>query len=134
MDISNKKRRSFLVMRQFISFCIIGFLGASLNYSVFFILFYFLSIYYIISSVIGYLIGIFIGFFLNKRFTFKLNNSTNSMALKYFLINFFSIFVGMLFLKFFVDSLNLNIYIANFFVIGITTILNFTGSKLIAFK
>jgi len=121
---------------QFVKFCLVGIIGATFNYSIFFILYHFFNIYYIISSATGFILAIFLAFFLNKEFTFKSkeNKKTKIMIIKYFLVNIFTILLSMAILRFFVEALNMNTYIANFFIIGIATISNFTGSKLFVFK
>ena len=124
------------VIQQFIRFCLVGVAGATLNYSIFFLLYHFLSVYYSVSSGIGFICSIFLAFFLNKKFTFKLgkDKKTKTRIIKYFLVNLSSLLLGLFFLNFFVEILYINVYIANFFVIGIQTVSNFTGSRLFAFK
>jgi len=123
-------------VRQFLTFCIMGSIGVSFNYSIFFILFHFLHVYYIISSATGFIIGIFLVFFLNKQFTFRVPSYKDPRILfvKYFIVNITSLLIGLLMLRFFVEILYINIYIANLFVLGITSVTNFTGSKLFAFR
>jgi len=122
------------VFYQFIRFCGVGVLGATLNYSIFFILLYFFSVQYIISSATGFILSVFLAFSLNKRFTFKNHNQSKSKILRYFSVNFFSLIIGLISLGFFVRILLLNEYFANFLTVGITTVLNFAGSKLFVFN
>ena len=122
------------LLPQFIKFCIVGVFGATLNYSIFFILCYFLLIHYLLSSATGFIISVSLAFFLNKGYTFQIRRDSKNMLLKYFSVNIFSLLVGLMFLTFFVAILSINVYIANLFVIGITTTLNFTGSKLFVFR
>lgn len=136
MELKIKKEAKSRLFIQFVKFCIVGVIGATFNYSIFFILYRFFNIYYIISSATGFILSIFLAFFLNKGFTFKIkeNKKTKSMIIKYFLVNIFTILLVMVILRFFVEILKINIYIANFLIIGIASVSNFTGSKLFVFK
>lgn len=129
---------SDILNAEFSKFCIVGTLGASFNYSIFFLLFHFFDVYYVIASGTGLISAAFISFTLNKIFTFKGTSSQRNDILKYLLkyisVIMISLFAGINFLRFIVDTLNVNPYISNIFTIGLTTIINFTGSKYYAFK
>jgi putative flippase GtrA len=121
---------------QFIRFCLVGVVGATFNYSLFFLLYHFFAVYYLLASGTGFVCSIFVAFFLNSRFTF---NSTDkkqykSQLVRYFLVNIFTLILGLSLLKVFVDVLYLNVYIMNFFTLGIQAVSNFTGSKLFVFN
>ena len=121
-------------INQFIKFCIVGFFGALLNYSTFFILYNYLSVYYIISSGTGFILSVFLAFYLNKKYTFNIVTKSKNKLVKYFSVNIFSLILGLLSLAFFVEILFINIYIANLLIIGIQTTSNFLGSKLFVFS
>ncbi|MEK6914077.1 MAG: GtrA family protein [Nanoarchaeota archaeon] len=121
-------------INQFIKFCIVGFFGALLNYSTFFILYNYLSVYYIISSGTGFILSVFLAFYLNKKYTFNIVTKSKNKLVKYFSVNIFSLILGLLSLAFFVEILFINIYIANLLIIGIQTTSNFLGSKLFVFR
>jgi putative flippase GtrA len=113
----------------------VGTIGVTFNYSIFFVMYRYLHVYYIISSATGFILAIFLAFYLNKRFTFKVHsNKIKEMIIKYFSVNIFSLFLGMCSLAILVELFNINVYIANILTLGITTISNFSGSKLFAFK
>ena len=123
---------------EFPKFCMVGVLGISFNYSIFFLLFHFFNVYYIIASAAGFILAIFVSFTLNNIFTFKNNldkkNEFLKYLLKYIIIMIVSLFAGINFLRFLVHNLDLNPYIANIATIAMTTTINFTGSKYYAFK
>lgn len=122
-------------LKQFIRFCLVGVIGVTFTYSIFFILHYFFNIYYIFSSATGFILGVFLVFFLNKEFTFKVEGGKiKSLIIKYYVVNIFSLLFGMIILAFFVEILRTNVYLSNFLILGITTISNFIGSKFIVFK
>jgi putative flippase GtrA len=51
--------------KQFFKFCLVGVVGATINYSIFFILFDIFGVYYIISSGTGFIISLIAAFSLN---------------------------------------------------------------------
>lgn len=121
---------------EFMRFCMVGIIGASSTYLLFFIFYHFLHINYLLSATLGFLIPTFLSFFLNKVFTFKIkeNSKLKHRIIRYFLVITFSLFLGLSFLKFFVEVVQINIYLANFFVLGIQTASNFIGSRLFVFR
>ena len=124
------------VFIQFLTFCTVGLVGATINYSVFFILYRFLSVFYLISSATGFIVSVFAAFLLNRKFTFKIVKTmqSKSMIIKYYSVNLFSMLVGLGVLNILVEIFKMNVYIANLFFVATTTSLNFIASKLFAFK
>lgn len=122
------------ILNQFIKFCTVGFFGALLNYSTFFVLYNYFSVYYILSSGIGFVLSVFLAFYLNKKYTFKITEKYKITLIKYFLVNIFTLFLGLISLAFLVEILEINVYISNLLIIGIQTSSNFIGSKLFVFK
>ncbi len=123
-------------IKQIIKFCMVGTLGASLTYFLFFIFYHFYHIHYLISLAIGFMLSVFVVFFLNKSFTFQIKGKeeTKKMMIKYYGVNIFSLILGMIVLVFFVKVIGISPYIGSILVIGITTITNFIGSKILVFK
>lgn len=126
---------NFFLNMKFIKFLIIGGTSTILNYLTFFILFQFQIFNYLLSSTTGYLTGLVFGYFLNKYWSFE-SKSTNHIkdAILYLSVYLTSLVVGLSVLYIAVEILNIHPLIANIISIGITTILNFTGLKLIVFK
>jgi putative flippase GtrA len=123
-----------IVSRQFIKFCLIGLETTIFTYLIFIILLYFLSVNYLISSGIGFLAGILLGFIFNKLYTFESERKNIQTFPKYLLIYSFSLAVNLLGLKMFVEHFMIPSIIANIFMLPITTIINFFGTKILAFK
>jgi putative flippase GtrA len=120
---------------QFIKFCVAGGIAVILNYFVFFLLYHFLLVNYTLAYVIGFILSVFLSFSLNRKFAFKENiNPTKKTIVKYFLVNIASLLIGAGCLALFVEVLHLNVYISPFFVLAITTTINFTGSKFFVFR
>ena len=122
------------VSKQFIRFCLIGLESTVLNYLVFLVLFSFLSINYLVAAAIGFIAGTLLGFIFNKIYTFESQRKAQREIAPYFLVYLFSLVFTILAMKFLVDFLLIKPLIANVFVIAITTIINFFGTKIIAFK
>lgn len=121
-------------INQFIKFCMVGSLGAIVNYSIFFILLNKFQVFYIAASGMGFILSVFLAFYLNKKYTFQITGKTKSSLIKYFSVNLFSLLIGLIFLAYLVENLLINVYLSNLLVIGVQTISNFLGSKFIAFR
>lgn len=129
-------KKTSLIFWQLIKFAIVGVIGVSINYSIFFVLYHFFSVYYIVSSALGFIIGIFFVFFLNKLFTFSIkdNSRTKVMIVKYYILNLSLAGLGMIILYCFVDLLKLNPYISNGVMLLIISLFHFIGSRLLIFN
>ena len=127
----------YILKKQFFRFCIVGVVGVSFNYSLFFVSYRFLRFHYILSSAIGFICAIFLAYYLNSAFTFNYNYEGRKKILiliKYFGVNVFSLMFGLVFLRFLVEILKITPYIANVLNIGLTTFTNYFGSKFIVFR
>ena len=120
---------------QFLKFIVVGLFSAIINYGLFYLLLKMANINYLISSLCGFIAGVFGGFYLNKNWTYNdKNNKSNSLLWKYFSLYLFSLLISLIFLKITVDYIALNAEIANLLAIGITTCINFIGTKFVVFK
>ncbi len=122
------------ITRQAMVFVLIGLTSTVLNYLIFLIFFAIFSINYLLSAGIGFMAGVVFGFGFNKTLTFSSNEKINKSLPKYFLVYLISLIFNITLLKIFVDLLNLNPIFANFILLPILTIINFFGTKIIAFK
>ena len=120
---------------QFLKFIVVGLFSAIINYGLFYLLLKMANINYLISSLCGFIAGVFGGFYLNKNWTYNdKNNKSNSLLWKYFSLYLFSLLISLIFLKITVEYIGLNAEIANLLAIGITTCINFIGTKFVVFK
>jgi len=127
---------------QFIRFCMVGAVGAAVLLGIASLLNYLSDKHYIfhinpsLAFTIGFLCSVVVAFILNKNFTFSLKGSKRAkiMFIKYLGVTLFSLLLGRIAIKLFVDFLNINTYISFFLTAGVTTLSNFIGSKLFAFK
>jgi len=122
------------VSKQFLRFCIIGLESTILYYLVFILLYNFLFFYYLISAFISFLSGILFGFVFNKLFTFNSKEKDRITFPIYFLVYLFSMIFTLISLKILVDLFNINPLISFALLIPITTLINFFGTKIFAFK
>lgn len=123
-----------MIKEQFMKFIVIGIISTILNYSLFYILYIFISLHYVIAASLGFILGVFAGYKFNKSWTFGVNKKNNFFVHKYFIVYVSSLLTGLSFLFLLVEHFNFIAEIANFFMIGFTTSLNFIGTKYWVFK
>jgi putative flippase GtrA len=122
------------VVKQFIRFALVGLESTIFTYLIFIILLHFLGFDYLFAFLAGWIGGIFFGFTFNKFFTFESERKALKEIWKYFLIYAFSLGIGTLIIRFLVENFALDPLIANLPAIAVTTIINFFGTKILAFK
>ena len=121
--------------RQFKRFLIIGSIGTTINYSIYYILIDALEYPYIPSFVIGYLSGLLFGYFYNRKWTFasKEGKKVYEFA-KYLSVYMASLVLSSFFLDFLVKYFEIHPALAGVFAIGLSTVTNFLGSKFLVFR
>jgi putative flippase GtrA len=95
---------------------------------------YFLMVNYVWAYAIGFIVGTLFGFVFNKLWTFESEREVHKEIWVYFLVYLVSLGVGALLLKFLVNNIGLEPVIANVPVLVVTTIINFFGTKILAFR
>lgn len=116
-------------------FLLIGGISTIINYGLFYVLFTVGGIAYIVSAIAGYVIGLLFGYFFNRMWTFESTNSRKVHEFsKYLLVYMISLIFSMLFLAFLVEYVAIDALIANVFAIGLSTVMNFVGCKLVVFR
>lgn len=119
---------------QFGRFAVVGTVSTAINYLIFLLL-TFAHLNYLLAATTGYLAGVLAGFSFNRAWTFASKGGRVSRQLPlYFIIYLASLGVSILFLKFLVETLFIKPLIANIGAIGLSTIMNFIGSKLLVFR
>lgn len=122
------------ISKQFLFFLLIGLESTVFNYLIFLIFLEMFFISYTISFSIGFISGTILGFYFNKRLTFESKRDAKKEILPYFITYLISLGAGILLIRFLVDSMNFSPLIANIPVLVFTTIVNFIGIKIFAFK
>ena len=123
-----------MISKQFIKFICVGAVCTVINYFSFFLLLNFFYTNFFLASASGYLIGLLFGYFFNRVWTFQADEDFLIQKIKYLSTYIFSLIIGLLALNVLVKKLNLEPEIANIYVILVTTILNFLGTKVWVFK
>jgi putative flippase GtrA len=118
---------------QFARFIIVGVLSTIVNYAIFIAL---LSVNtpYIVAMGAGFIAGTVAGFRINKVWTFGVARNEGGLFGAYVAVYAVSLLAGMGFLWALVELLLLDPRIANILTIGLTTMTNFVGTKLLVFK
>lgn len=118
---------------QFARFLLVGGFTTLLNYAIFASL-YFFGVNYVAASAIGYATGFFIGFVLFKKFAFKSTAQWQSEITKQVPVYGVSLLLNLSTLYALVHFFAVYPLLANVAAIGISTITNFLGMKLLVFK
>ncbi|MBL8030464.1 MAG: GtrA family protein [Candidatus Doudnabacteria bacterium] len=122
-------------LKAFAKFCLVGILSTLVNYSIFYALFKIADFYYLLASSLGFICGIFVSYILNRKFTFKSESQKRLIEFfKYLLVCLVSLCFSLLTLNLMVEKAHLSPLLGNLFAIGVSTVLNFTGARLIVFK
>jgi len=122
------------ITQQALRFILIGIESTLLNYIVFLSLLFFLDVDYLIAAALGFISGVFIGYMFNKIYTFRSKRKDKIALPIYLLVYSFTLTFTLLALKIMVDTYGLSPVISNLIVLPVTTILNFIGTKILAFE
>lgn len=127
----------------FIRFLMIGILNTLVGLSVMYFLLHIFQYSYWVSTFVGNCIGAIVSYFLNRKFTFKSNNTHIRSMIRFALVigccYFLAYYLGMRIIKdvlYFVDfhSQKLTNDLAVLTGTGLYTILNFLGQKHLVFN
>lgn len=118
----------------FIKFCLVGLSNTAISLVIYYLLLA-VGVNYLISMAIGYIVSSICGYIFNKIWVFKQKDAKVQKSIfKYYILYGSSLLVNLLCMAFFVKGLGLSDMIAPILTIIITTIYNFTLSKLWVFK
>ncbi|RCX18855.1 putative flippase GtrA [Anaerobacterium chartisolvens] len=123
--------------KDLIRFALIGILNTSIDFLTFSMLHKLFSVYYVTSQFAAYLAGTANSFILNKIWTFenrRVSVGIHLQILKFLMINMISLALSIIGLKFIIEQLGVNIYIAKILVTIMAQGVNFTGYKIWVFK
>lgn len=132
--MSIRRVSGLVVSEQFLKFCLVGSESTVLNYLVFLVFLSFFGVNYLLAAALGFISGVFFGFIFNRGFTFRSHVSKSSSLPKYLLIYFLTLIINVSLLKFFVESSLFTPVIANLILMPPIIVLNFLGTKIIAFE
>jgi putative flippase GtrA len=123
---------------QFLRFSLVGSSGVVVNLVVYTLAIYAFHLHYLPAATLSFLVAMTNNFLLNRHWTFKTHGSSDrgfgGQYFKYFLVTFFGYGVNMALLWVFIDGLHWHKVYSQLVAILVTTLSNFIGSKLWAFK
>jgi putative flippase GtrA len=131
-----------MIKNEILIFLIIGLINTLVGLSSTYLFFDLIQLNYWLSTFIGNLIGMVVSYILNKKFTFKNEESVKSSLLKFFLVVFLcyyvSYWIGLRLSNMVVILLSIfkphTGELSILFGAGLYTISNFIGQKYIVFK
>jgi putative flippase GtrA len=109
----------------------VGIVNTLVGFSIIFFLM-FTGLSATLSNVIGYAIGSLLSYTLNKKYTFKSNSNSTTLALKFFAVLGVSYLLNFFTLQWLLGFLNP--YLAQLFSAMVYTLSSFILAKLIVFK
>jgi putative flippase GtrA len=123
---------------QFIRFALVGSSGVLTNLGVYSGLIYLLGVHYLIAASISFVTAMSGNFILNLRWTFKTHGqgvkAIRDQYLRYAMVTLISYGINIAALWLLVDFWHWHKVLAQLMAIAMTTLSNFLGSKLWAFK
>ena len=122
-------------IHQFKWFVISGGLATLLNYVVFFMLYKYENLNSVYAAGIGYVSGMFLSFFITKYLAFSSQLFSKWELLSYVLFYLMSLLLNMFFVH--LASRYITVFtpeISYVFILGVMTIINFLGCKILIFK
>jgi dolichol-phosphate mannosyltransferase len=136
--IINSLRTSGRTGNQFVRFALVGSSGVFTNLAVYSILIYLLYVHYLIAATVSFVTAMTGNFILNLRWTFKTHGqgirAIGDQYLRYASVTVISYGINIVVLWILVDFWHWHKVLAQLTAIFMTTISNFLGSKLWAFK
>ena len=121
-------------LRQLVRFMVTGVLTNIVNYLVFFLFLRAAHIYYMLSSAIGFMAGFIIGFIVNRSWTFSVKDNSHVRLTRFFILNIISLLVNMFTIWLFTDIIKIVPEISQLIAIAVSSVINFSGSKIWVFK
>lgn len=115
-------------------FLIIGAISTILNYSIFLLLYKILQVHYIPAFIVGYSFGVCFSYVLNKRWTFGSEKKHGRELTLYIAVYVTTLLIGTILLHLLVENVRTNPLFASVLVIGVTTVANFLGLRLLVFR
>lgn len=123
--------------RQLLVFCGVGSINTIFGLAVILVLSEGLGVQYMLANIIGYLCGLCLAFVLHRTITFKNASDRNKIKSEFF--SFAAIFIFAYAVQFaaltiFVERFSLPVWISQILAIGIYTITNYAGNRVLTFR
>ena len=128
-----RKLGSFIKIKQFLKFCLIGIINNFLGYIFFFFLLK-LGISYILSLTLTYFLSLLFSFFMQSFFTFKSRNNKYVKLFKFYFIYFLMFLLNFMYLYFLKENFNINAEIGQLIIIPQIAFINFILLRYFVFR
>lgn len=126
------------LLYQLVKFGVTGVFSTAVNYAVYLLVLFCTKDLYLFAAAVGFLTGLVAGYPLNRFWTFRegRNPTVNEplLPLKYGLVYFSSLLLGLLSLSMFVEFFHIDPRYANIFSTVQTICTNFIGLKSLVFR
>ena len=124
--------REFLL--KFLRFCVVGFFGVFVNFSVTYVCKEWLKLNKYLSSILGFVVAATINFFLNRMWTFQSTNpQMGAEYAKYIVVSVIGLGIDTMTVWLLNGKLKWNFYLSKVFAVGAATLWNFFGNLLFTF-
>lgn len=128
------KANSDMHPNRFVRFCTVGAANTAVDFTVFFLL-HKLGVAYLLAQVISYSAGILNSYILNRKWTFSISETANLReAIKFIIINGFSLSISAALIYFLYDLNQINILFSKFIATGGGVLVNYFGCSLWVFS
>lgn len=128
----------FQLLQQVFKFGVTGLFSTAVNYVVYLLILFCAKDLYLFAAAIGFLAGLVAGYPLNRFWTFREGRSSTPrkpfLPLKYALVYFVSLVLGLLSLSILVECLHVDPKYANVLSTFQTICTNFLGLKFLVFR
>ena len=122
------------ISRQVLRFALVGTESTVLNYLLFLIMLVLFDLNYLLSAATGFIAVVLFGFYFNKIYTFESKRKAQVSLPLYFGVYALSLVINLALLFVLVESFGMNKVASNLILFPFIIILNFLGSKIIAFR
>lgn len=126
--------RIYYRYRNIILYCMIGCVGASLDFGIFSVLVTLWNFHCHIANIISISIGIVCNFFLNYFFNFKSKSNLLLRLISFYLVGMAGLCFSAILLEGFIDVLGMTAIPAKLVTIFFVTVLQYTLNKMISFR
>jgi len=133
MDHKKSREKIAVLIRELVSFNIVGILNTALTYALYSGLVA-LGVHHLVALCLEYPVGITVSYHLNRRFTFRAGEGNLWTFLRMVAVYLPSLAFNFVLLFVFSDILALNPYVGQFLALGIVTALTFAMQKIFVFR
>ncbi len=125
------------LFRQFFKFCVVGAIGTIINLVVLYSLVEWLSVWYILAASIAFGVASTSNYILNKIWTFHYKTTSTSGVfdsyVKFLSVSIIGLAINLIILYLLVEYFHIWYIFSQIIAIGVTSIWNYSGSKIWAF-